>query len=283
MEYTSVNNILSKFHRDLRGTDINESDAIEWIGEALEFLKVREIQEEDVDFIKVENYECNVPIGLQTITQIAKDNDSTFKEEDVTDIPQNLNYNTWTVSNFYQKRFTPVRLANHSFFKSVVCKEKDMSVYESCNDEYTIVGTVDRKLRFSFKTGVIALAYVRNAIDKETGYPLVPDNISYTTAITYYIKWKIAQRMEWSGREGYSRLAQDSERLWLKYCQQGKNYMKMPKTLDQYQNMLESSHHLIPKHNRYYNYFGNLGRPEQRKFNDPDRRSNNYGLNININ
>ena len=41
--YTSVNTILSKFNRDLRGNDISESDIIEWIGEALGFMKIVEI------------------------------------------------------------------------------------------------------------------------------------------------------------------------------------------------------------------------------------------------
>jgi len=305
MEYTTVDRILSKFHRDLRGTDINESDAIEWIGEALEFLKVPQIQEQAVAFIEVQNNEAYLPAGLHLVLQIARNNDWTPDEEeeslaipaeDVAEITQveecnpipykpyfdmQWQYFNWTTSGYYKRSYTPVRLANNTLFNSIVCKEK--CAYEAGPDEYTIVGVVNKKLRFSFEEGQVALAYLKNVIDEETGYPLIPDNVSYMNAITYYIKWKIAQRMEWSGREGYGRLAQDSERLWLKYAKQGKNYMKMPKTLDDYQDLLEESHHLIPKHKRYYNYFGNLGRAEDRNFNDPDRRNNNIGFNLNIN
>ena len=53
MTYTTVDRVLSKFHRDLRGAEINESDAIEWIGEALGFLQVYQVQEEAVAFLEV--------------------------------------------------------------------------------------------------------------------------------------------------------------------------------------------------------------------------------------
>ena len=323
LQYTTVDRILSKFHRDLKGTDISESDAIEWIGEALEFLKVREIQEQAVAFIEVRNFEADVPNGLHMILQIARDNDwemnktSTInkllkckqeikKEEDCTleivkvedtcteckeyeELNSCLNidemvhntgvresyvdtswkFQSWASSNIYRERFTNIRLANHIFFKSVVCREK--TPYDNCGtDEYTIVGTAERKLRFSFQEGAIALAYIRNAIDNETGYPLVPDQISYITAITYYVKWKIAERMSWDGREGFARLSQDSERLWLKYANQSKNFMKMPKGLDIHQDLLEQSHYLIPRHKRYYGYFGHLGKAEDRPFNHPN-------------
>lgn len=305
MEYTTVDRILAKFHRDLRGTDINESDAIEWIGEALEFLKVPQIQEQAVAFIEVKNNEAYLPVGLHLILQIARNNDWGPENEDAIAIPAEVveevtqeescnpipykpyfdmqwQYINWTTSSYCQQKYTPVRLANNVFFKSLVCKEKTPYT-GSVQDEYTIVGVTDKKLRFSFSEGQVAIAYLKNALDENTGYPLVPDNIRHQTAITYYVKWKIAERFDWAGREGWSSKADKAEQKWLKYVKQSNNYMKMPKTLDDYQDLLEESHHLIPKQKRYYNYFGNLGRPEDRRFNDPDNRNNNYGLNLNIN
>lgn len=305
MEYTTVNTIIAKAYRDFRGTDLNESDAIEWIGEALEFLKVPQIQEQAVAFIEVENHEANVPRGLQMVIQIARNNEWTEETAEEEVIPAETveevtaescdtpiayqpyfdmqwQYVNWISCGLYRERYTPVRLANHTFFNTLVCKEK--SPYENYGeDEYTIVGLTDKKFRFSFETGQIALAYIKNAIDEVTGYPMIPDNVSYTTAITYYIKWKMAERLTWHGREGFARLAQDSERLWLKYARQAKNYMKMPKSLDDFQDLLEQSHYLIPRHRMYYGYFGNLGKEENRRFNDPDQRNNiNLGLNINV-
>ena len=302
LKYTSVNRILSKIYRDLKGITLNESDAIEWIGEALEFLNVFEVQEQAVLFMEVKNYETDLPTGFQMVLQIAKYNDWSFenkkdccistkieekieeksdcgcKSEKTFPFKFDWQYITWISNDYYKQYFTPIRLSNNVFFNSLVCEEKNKSIYQTCEDEYTIVGTTSKKLRFSFKEGYIALAYIKNVIDKETGYPLIPEDIRYISAITYYIKWKIAEMYSWNGRQGFANLAKESEKKWLEYQRKAKNYMKMPKTIDQFQNLLEQSHYLIPRHKRYYGYFGNLGKEESRKFNNPThRRKVDYG------
>ena len=74
MEYTTVDRIFSKIHRDLKGIDLNESDAIEWIGEALDFLKIKGNQEETVAFIEVVDYHAELPCGFQMVLQLARNN-----------------------------------------------------------------------------------------------------------------------------------------------------------------------------------------------------------------
>lgn len=142
-----------------------------------------------------------------------------------------------------------MKLSSNILFNSIVCKESDFeNIYSNCKDEYTIVGITDKFLRFSFREGRISLAYLKIEVDSDTGYPLIPDDIRYTTAITYYIKWKIAQIESWNGREGFSKIAMDNERLWLKYAKQAKNYMKMPKTLDEYLNRINNRFKLTDKY-----------------------------------
>ena len=94
----------------------------------------------------------------------------------------------------------------------------------------------------------------------ETGYPVIPDEIEFITAITYYIKWKMAERLRWSGREGFNLEAQDAEQKWMKYMRMALNKMKMPKGIDQHQNMLEQTFYLIPNHRKYYGFFGKIDR-----------------------
>lgn len=183
-------------------------------------------------------------------------------------------YSQWTESSVYANQFTPVRLANHTFFNSLVAKENDFSnLYKNCHDEYTIVGLKqgEKKFRFSFESGQVAIAYLKTAIDRKTGYPLIPDQISYITAATYYVQWKIAEAMDWENREGFGRKAADYERKWGKYCKQAKNYTKMPKSLDQWQNLVEGSHRLLPTKRDYYSFFGDLGQFRERNFNTNTR------------
>lgn len=316
LKYTTVDRIFSKFNRDLRGTDLNESDVIEWIGESLEFLRVPQIQEQAVAFIEVRNHEANVPDGFHMVLQIARNNHwikdtctpcNIIKQIEQTEIPPSpglcdeddpcnsnkilvtdckgfiisngdiinyrpefdmkLNYQYWRDSGYYKRNYSPVRLANSTFYNTIVCKER-VDDCIGCTDEYTIVGTIDKKLRFSFKDGQIALSYLKNAIDEQTGYPLVPDEISTISAITYYVKWKLAEWYTWNGRQGYANIAEKAQERWEHYVKQAKNYAKMPKSIDDYQDLLEQTHYLIPNHKKYYNYFGNLGRSQQLRFND---------------
>lgn len=317
LQYTTVDRVLSKFHRDLRGTDINESDVIEWIGEALDFMKTPGIQEESVAFIKVKDYHAELPLGFQMVLQMAKYNsdekepcedceeevivvepepepdlscpdccgtknliDYFFNQNDTSYRPyfdMQWQYIPWTTSHYFKESFRPIRLSNHTLFNTLVCKEKKLYDNYYKGEEYTIVGTVEKKLRFSFREGFVALAYLKTATDKENGYPLVPDSISHITAITYYIKWKIAEWYQWSGREGSNLLAQDNERKWLKYKKQATNWTKMPKSIDDYQDLLEQSHYLIPNHKKYYGFFGNLSKEQQLNFN----KDSDYGYKFN--
>jgi len=294
LKYVTVDRIFSKLNRDLKGSNLNEGDVIEMIGEALDFLKVPQVLEQSVAFLTVNDYHAALPDGLHMITQIARNNEptqcacpttttttETVVEEGIpVDVPCECNftcpdrilnpdwtYEIWTSSPEYTRNYSVVRLATGTFFNSLVCKEKDESLYLNCDDEYTIVGLTEKRLRFNFIEGQVAVAYLRNTADPETGYPLVPENISYISAITYYIKWKLAEMYEWAGRDGWAGKADKAEARWLKYVRQAKNYMKMPKTLDQYQNLLEQTHQLIPNHKRYYGFFGNLGKDKPRIYN----------------
>ena len=309
LQYTTVNRIIAKLHRDISGTDMNESNLIEWIGEALEFLKVPQIQDQAIAFIEVKNHHAEIPKGFQMVLQIARNNYweekkcspceiikdinqesenecvecNTCKEilvtncngfildgQDIVDYkPQfdlKLNYQYWKNSSYYKRQYTPVRLANHTLFNSIVCKEK-VDDCIGCIDEYTIVGTTEKIIRCSFENGQIAMSYLKNAIDEETGYPLVPDQISYITAISYYIKWKIAEWYSWSGRDGFEQKADKAQQNWTHYVKQAKNWAKMPKSIDDYQDLLEQTHYLIPNHKKYYGFFGNLGKSQELNFN----------------
>ena len=316
--YTSVDRIFAKFSRDLRGTDLHETDVIEWIGEAMGFMQISEIQEEAVAFIEVKNHKAEIPNNFQAVIQIARNNkwiknkgtcinditqdiivdeivtptcsDCSSGVGVITDCKGNViyddrdvsyrahfdlqwEYNLWRDSKYYVNHYTPIRLANHSFFNSIVCRENDQAIYAGCTDEYTIIeGYPSRQLRFNFREGQIALAYLRSRIDPENGYPLIPDNIEHITAITYYVKWKMAERLRWDGRQGFAQEAQDAEQKWLKYIRQANNKTKMPTGVDQYQNIMEQSMYMIPRFKKYYGFFGSLGREENKAFNN-----SNYG------
>lgn len=74
-QFIKANSILAKFDRDFKGLNISELDAIEWIGEALGFMKIVSASEHAISFYEVKNYQCDIPFGMHYITQIARNND----------------------------------------------------------------------------------------------------------------------------------------------------------------------------------------------------------------
>ena len=116
---------------------------VEWTGEALRFIGVNMMYEPAVRFAEVKNYSCKIPSMLYLITQIARNNDydrSILKPENINMPDKGILidangtpmesyeiayyrpyfdlvgefFGGGKFSNHFSK-FTPVRLATHSF------------------------------------------------------------------------------------------------------------------------------------------------------------------------
>lgn len=160
-------------------------------------------------------------------------------------------YYNWNISSLYVQKFTPVRLSNKTFFNSIVCEE-DERIYINSQDEYTISGD---SLVFSFKEGQIALAYYSMPLDPETGYPMIPDNVSVIQAIVSYITYKYMQRLWYLGREGYADKYQQAQQDYNWYIGQAKNALFGPYGIDDFQDLLEQGMSLLPNLSKYRNFF----------------------------
>lgn len=291
MQFTSLDRIVSKLYRDLGLEEISETDVIEWVAEALEFISTPKMYENKIGILEVKNHQTNLPIGLTSIVQVVRDNKHKVEsctetlchdtnknpqqeqiQVEVFDCPEclkELDSEILTLGKLeetpkgvvftskYKKRnrFSPVRLSNHTFFNTLVCEE-DYDLYKSCVDEYTIVNNT---IRTSFKEGLILISYYRVMIDEETGYPLIPEEVSTINALTYYVMWKYNQRMWFMGREGYGDKMRYSQEMWDKYAGQAKSNQIILQGVDEYQNFTEEKFNWL-KSFKYYNMFGNLGR-----------------------
>jgi hypothetical protein len=314
---TSLDVVFVRLRR-LGFSDTHEKDVVEWSGEALEAIGVITQYEEAVCFMEVKNFQATMPIGSNSIIQLARNNcfcgtnESAVCAKDILAqcVPQAINkeafdfstgvpvpidcfgepideyslayyrpffdlqyeYSPWKTSSIYKNCFSPIRLTNHTFFDTLVCREEDEErIYHETIDEYNIYG--GDTLRFSFKSGQVALAYTRVALDKETGYPLIPDNISYITAIVYYIIWKLMEKEYYRGTLGSEGRMLTAEKQWIHYCNQAGNKSLMIEGIDEHQNFLDQRSYVLPRVNRYHGFFGKLGTPENRKYNDPDSKN----------
>jgi hypothetical protein len=188
-------------------------------------------------------------------------------------------YYGWSNSNYYRNNYTPVRLANSSFFNGLVDMHCDGGLHPCCGDEYTIVNKT--VLRFNFKCGFVAVAYKKQAVDHTTGYPLIPDTYAHMNGIVAYIKYRLKDKELFNQKEGTAPLANKYEQDWIWYCGQANNEEMMPFGIDETQNLLDQRSYLLPDNYKYYGYFGSLARPESRRYNDPSGRNTGGGYTTN--
>lgn len=185
-------------------------------------------------------------------------------------------YSPWTNSSIYQACFSPVHLATNSFFDTVDNEVDGRIDHNGLRDEYSIVNK--DTFKFSFKEGQIALAYTRAKLDEETGWPMMPDNASFLNACTYFNIWKMMEKEFYANRDGAEKRMDKAEQQWIWYCGQAGSDALMLKGEDEHQNFMDGRNQMIPKLNRYSDFFGKLGSPENRKFNNPDFKNSRVSM-----
>ncbi len=321
MQFTTMDRIFTKVLRDLPGSEVDEVDIIEWTGEALEFINAIRAKEEAVAFLKVKNYQTEIPTNLHNIIQIAlntmvedPETEAVVNEEEdevlepETDYPVCIDscgmpyddydvayyrpyfdlqyeYYGWRGTTAYQRCYVPVRLSNHVFFNSLVCSQDGTDcgatdidgdvtgIYHTKTPEYTVIA--GKVLRFNFEKGLIALAYNRNMQD-ENGLPMIPDNISFTTAIVSYIIMRQMKRELYTGRDGARGKLNEANKDWNWYVKQASNKSLIPQGVDELENIKNQRNYIIPRRNVYQNYFGNLNNKEIKNILHTERRNNAY-------
>lgn len=295
MTYSNIYRLLDKFRRD-SALQVEEADFIEWAGEALQAIGTAQALEECVAYIEVENHECSIPTGLNYVLQIAINNCEPVTASSITEtttttetsgqpVPLDCNgtpitdyelayyrpyfdliyeYQGWTANPYFQQCFTPVRLADNTFFKTVVCQEQNPSIqqlYQSSIYEYSLM---DPYIRFSFKEGQIALAFLRTKVD-DNGYPMIPDHYSVNEAITRYVRYKLFQKQyDMSSEPHIERKFMKAESDWQWYCGQAGNHLMMPKTIDDMEDLTQARTYLLPRQYSYYNFFGRRNQIERK-------------------
>ncbi len=300
LTYTTVDRVFARLSRYMDIT--NEVGIIEDIGDALDHMSVVQQYVETVEFALVENFTCQVPKHCNSIIQIARNNkyipsvnESCIKPCDAVtslgtqgntgpSIPVALDENGeplheyelayyrpffdlqyeylgWAHSSLYKENFTPVNLKTHSFFNEFVCKD-ELSIYKpGCNDEYNIIE--GKTLKFSFEKGQIAIAFNRQKFDSN-GYPMIPDDVSFISAIVNYVlKEKFSQEY-YAGRQGAADKMNKAELDWTWYCGQAQNKVMMLHGEDEHENFRKQRGYLLPPKNRFMGFFGKLSRQENR-------------------
>ena len=211
-------------------------------------------------------------------------------------------YYGWRNSQYYIDHYSPVQLAQHTFFSSLVCKEthqvtgnQSYSNTGSSSGEWSSSSYVDNPnygyqgghngpyhnlvdeykvsaphLIFSFERGSVAVAYLKTKLDAETGYPLVPEMPQVQEAIIQYIRFKYVEDMYFSTDNTPKNKYDAAMSNWHYYCRQAKNKLMTITGMDGHASIGHTNQYLMPR-DSFFSFFGNLGTKEYRWWNNNNR------------
>jgi len=271
----SSKTIIRKIFRDLKPQDDNWiDDAIEWIGEALEHIgaSTQLLQKQCV--LTVKNHKVLLPTDLYYINQVAINNSvspvsskeldtliSKVKElqaeiadaqasgieySSTTSVLNEINSRIVVLENVYFKNsnnMQPLQYGASNFHRSMHC---DNCVNENVSYEDTYIIDNDY-IKTSFESGKICLSYKAFPTDEDC-YPLVPDDISYSEALFWYIYKKVLLSRPDFKKNGINYTY--AEQQWKYYCTQARNAANYP-DIDRYESFMNQWVRLIPNINRH--------------------------------
>jgi hypothetical protein len=241
-KYVSSERIIEKVYRDHGFTDELEfSDAIEWIGDAIGLMGSNAMFDDAVCTADVEDYRASLPSDMTRIQLITRKVGS---------------------------RIFPLRYDGDPNMIGMHCSGS-ANLTCQCDDTYRI----NKGFVFtSFETGTIQFAYESFPVD-DNGFPLIQDEPAAIEAMAWYIAFKLAYKMFIGGRMprptfDYIR----SEKDW--YV--GKAISKAKGlSLDQVESLKNQTVRIIPKTNAHGTQFGNIGMQE-RRINHNTSNTNNF-------
>ena len=271
----SSKTIIRKIFRDIKpGEDNWIDDAIEWIGEALEHIGAASQLLQKQCVLTVADHKVLLPTDLYYINQVAINNSVSptssneldtlldkVKElkDEIADAQANgLEYSSTTsvlneinsriviLENIYFKdsnQVQPLQYGASNFHKSMHC---DNCVNENTHYEETYIVDNDY-IKTSFQSGKICLSYMAFPPDEDC-FPLVPDDISYSEALFWYIYKKILLSKPDFKNNGIDYVF--AEQQWKYYCTQARNAANYP-DIDRYESYMNQWVRMIPNINRH--------------------------------
>tara|TARA_R110000744_G_scaffold91706_1_gene177886 strand:- start:3691 stop:4575 length:885 start_codon:yes stop_codon:yes gene_type:complete len=282
----SSKTIIRKIFRDLKPDSDNWiDDAIEWIGEALEHIGSAGQLCQKQCVLDIKDHKVLMPSDLYYINQVAINNsvspvssteldslttqvkdlqdqiksaqDAGIAYADTASILHEINNRIVVVENIYFKssnQLQPLQYGASTFHKSMHCTG---CVNENASYEDTYIIDCDY-IKTSFASGKICLSYMAFPIDEDC-YPLVPDDISFSEAMFWYIYKKILLSKPDFKNNGIKYA--EAEQQWKYYCTQARNAANYP-DIDRYESFMNQWVRLIPDINRHDSAFENLNTRE---------------------
>jgi len=246
-KYTSLKTIIAKAYRDMGlGEIIDISDAVEWAGEAMEFIGSSYSWIDKREILHIIEGKAKLPCDLHRLNMITchvteDDLGDCFMEE------KSDEHVHW----FPMMYSTDLYHKKHRYCESIH-KHTSCDYTYILNDDYVFT---------NFDDGYVNLSY-KGILTDENGWPMIPDDIKFKSAVAYHIMMKLAFIKLIAGTISesiYAKLAQ--ERDWYIAAAQTRGHMP---SIDQLEGIKNNIIRLIPKINQHSDAFKTANHQEQR-------------------
>jgi hypothetical protein len=230
--WSSSKEVVSKVYRDLKLQEEDRwMDMIEWIGEAIGFIKLPYYLKPVIDLnVQVVDFKAPIPCDLVELLGISycgaplPYGSGIFDYKNQTDTDKN-----------YMETESPMYVLNPGYINT------------------------------NFKTGTLKLSYKAIPTD-EDGFPLIADLVSFKEACYRYIVWKLYYPRYLTGQIKES-VYSDMERQWVWYCGQAGAEGMIP-NLDQMEAIRRAVTSLVPNVNKYSSYFRDIPMGSKSQYNN---------------
>jgi len=269
---------------DIKEGSNRQSDMIEWVGEAVEKIgSVRQLKRvvsgvDGAEIVQLKNHQAKLPMDLFRLNQVmySPTNSGPFSKM----IVATGNINAWSGSSGLGN--SPEDIVRNSELVNIVKilyskyaedpiyawfskmdNEKALEILNTNQNVRTLLvnliqnsdgkATDSSVLKYSIKPGYINTnvrdGFIKFSYDAipadEDGYPLVPDMVSYSEAIYWYIVMKLSYPEYRSGKMRQD-IYFDAKRSWNFYCKQAYGESMMPNS-DEMESIKNQWNRLIPE------------------------------------
>lgn len=290
---TSVKRVIAKVFTDLdlQEGDHRVSDMINWAGEALEKIGVfpsfiNKVTGKDGNpILAVSNYQTKLPSDFHKLIQVsyaanktgpfypmryatgsfdfgAEDNEVT--STDITHPESALVTLAMSLYDLtYEEALSKINSepATRSLLNAMITdvgRGSSISEVVDTTGDYTYL-IRPNYIKTNIETGFIMLSYQAVPVDID-GYPLIPDDQSFSEAIYWYITMKLLYP-KWQNGSIRDAIYYDARRSWNFYCKQAYGNALMPNK-DQLESIKNTWLRLIPEINEHATGFSTLGQKQ---------------------
>jgi hypothetical protein len=244
--HISTREVIGKVFRDLKPKNASWTmDAVEWIGEALDFIGYHGTFDHKSIVLNVTDHKAELPCDLYQLVQVAHNGCALVYGTDTTGYTADHRIQSTPAGNAVYTTAVGQTNPNDSH-DNPTFSLKFTSDRRDTNDYYVINGGF---IVTSFEQGEITLYYTAYLTDQE-GFPLVPDNIYVKQAL----EWYIIRQMMMGGFVHPVFNWEVADMKWGHYCVAAQNDLTFP-NIDKMETLKNMFVRMVPNLNRHSDFF----------------------------